>query len=186
MPLSVFDRRDAWTFDDLATLPPDTRRFEVVDGNLLVSPEPTEVHQVVARRLFLQLHAQAPAGWEAVYEPGVRLGTDGRIGDVGLIRADVPVRRRQVGRTPDQYALVVEVVSPHSRKTDRFFKPAEYALAGIPAYWRIETEPELLLVVHRLTGATHEQVQRLTGVGVVEEPFRMELDLPALMPPLLD
>lgn len=98
----------------------------------------------------------------------------------------MPVRRRQLGRSPDQWLLAVEVVSPNGRKTDRFFKPAEYADAGIPAYWRLEIEPEPLLVVYQLNGTTYDVVQELSGRGVVDVPLRIELDLPALLPPLLD
>ena len=67
-----------------------------------------------------------------------------------------PLPRGQVGRPAEHYALVVEVVSPSSRKTDRFFKPIEYAAAGVPAYWRVETEPELVIVVPSLIPAVLE------------------------------
>jgi Uma2 family endonuclease len=89
-------------------------------------------------------------------------------------------------RAPAHWLLAVEVVSPTSRKTDRFFKPIEYAQAGIPAYWRLELEPAPLLVVHRLAGERYDVVQELTGEGLVEVPFRVRLDLPALLPPLAD
>jgi Uma2 family endonuclease len=184
--LAPFDRRDAWTLDDLADLPHDGLRYEVVDGALVVTPPPTVVHEDVARRLFLALVRQAPDGLEAVTESALRLGTDGRVPDVGVIRAGAPVRRRQVGRPADQWVLAVEVVSHSSRKTDRFFKPIEYAQAGIPAYWRVETEPEPLLVVHQLVGDRYDVVQELTGRGVAEVPFRVELDLPSLLPPIED
>lgn len=36
--------------------------------------------------------------------------------------------------------LVVEVVSPGSRSVDRVHKPAEFAAAKVPYYWRVETE----------------------------------------------
>lgn len=73
--------------------------------------------------------------------------------------------RRQLGRTPDQWLLAVEVVSPNSRQTDRFFQPVECADAGLPAYWRVEPDPEPLVVVHRLLGDRDEAVQELGGDG---------------------
>ena len=79
--------------------------------------------------------------------------------------------------------LTVEVVSSSSRKTDRFFKPVEYAAAGVPAYWRVETEPEVVVHVFRLVGDRYEQVQEVRGVESVEVPFPMLLDVPALVPP---
>lgn len=186
MALAPLDRPGPWTLDDLLDLPGDGRRFEVVDGSLVVSPPQSVVNEDVARRLFRLLDRCVPEGLEAVIESAVRLGTDGRVPDVGVVRAGVPVRRRQVGRPPEQWVLVVEVVSRSSRKTDRLFKPVEYARAGIPAYWRLELEPEPLLVVSRLAGDRYDVVQELTGRGVVEVPFRVALDLPALLPPLAD
>lgn len=175
-----------WTIDDLADLPDDGRRYEVVDGTLVMSPPPTVVHETVAQRLFRLLDRAAPDGFEAVHESALRLGTDCRYPDVGVVRSDVAVSRRQLGRAPDQWLLVVEVVSPTSRKTDRFFKPVEYADAGVAAYWRVELDPEPLLVVHRPLGERYEVVQELSGRGVATVPFRVELDLPALLPRLTD
>jgi Uma2 family endonuclease len=61
------DRLGPWTHDDLLTIDDEVHRFEVVDGSLVVSPPPPAFHQRVARRLFVQLHAQVPAEWQAVY-----------------------------------------------------------------------------------------------------------------------
>ena len=77
-------------------------------------------------------------------------------------------------------------MSPTSRKTDRFFKPVEYAQAGISTYRRLELEPEPLLVVHRLAGDRYDVVQELTGRGVADVSFRVELDRPDLLPPFTD
>lgn len=86
----------------------------------------------------------------------------------------------QVGFDPTDVVLVVEVVSPSSRKTDRFFKPIEYAQAGIAAYWRIETEPEVVLHVHRLVGEVYEPVQQVWAAETVQVPFALTVDIPAL------
>jgi len=171
-----------WTFDDLAGAADDGRRYEVVDGALLVSPMETGFNEEVGLRLFRQLDRQAPSGWQAVLQSGIRLGRDGRVPDVGLVRSVLPVGRRQVGRPAEHYALVVEVVSPSSRKQDRFFKPLEYAAAGVPAFWRVETEPELYVVVHELVEGAYAVRQEVRGVEAVQVPFPLVLDVPALKP----
>lgn len=177
-----------WSFDDLveADLPLDPSRYEVVDGCLLVRPEMTVPHDSVRSYLDTWLDPRLPVGWRAQSELAVRLGTDGRRADVGVVRANAAVWRQQVGHHPQDIAMLGEVVSPSSRKTDRLFKPAEYAAAGIATYWRIELEPEPLLVVHRLVGTTYEVAQQLTGRGRVDLPFPLEIDLPALLPPMFD
>lgn len=185
MELVLPDAFRRWTIDDLADLPDDGRRYEIVDGQLVVSPPPTFRHDEFADALCERLRAALPAGWKARTTPVLQLGSDCRVPDVGVYR-QVPVARGQLGLSAEHWVLAVEVVSPTSRKTDRFFKPAEYADAGIPAYWRVELEPEPLLVVHRLAGDRYDVVQEVTGCGVVDVPVRVELDLPALLPPLSD
>ena len=185
MELVLPDALRPWTIDDLPERPDDGRRYEIVDGQLVVSPPASDMHDELGSELRDVLRAAAPPGWRVRTTPALLMGTDFRVPDIGVFR-DVPVGRRQRGRPADQWMLAVEIVSPTSRKTDRFFKPVEYAQAGIPAYWRVELEPEPLLVVHRLAGDRYEVVQELTGRGVVEVPFRVELDLPALLPPLAD
>lgn len=182
-------RSVGWRFDDLADadLPHEADRYEVVDGCLVQRPpDMTVAHDFLRFNLALWLDPRLPTGWRAQCELAVRLGTDGRRADFGVVRDGVATRRRQVGYDPDDIALLGEVVSPSSRKTDRLFKPAEYAEAGVSAYWRVEFEPEPLIVVHSLVGARYEVVQQLVGRGRVEVPFPVDIDLATLLPPLLD
>lgn len=133
-----------------------------------------------------QLARQAPAPLEELHELYVRLGTDARRPDLAVIRGDAPVARRQLGVESAHVVLIVEVVSPSSRKTDRFFKPVEYAGAGIPAYWRVETEGTVSLTAYVL--APGQQVY--TEVGTWREgetthltrPTDLTVDIDALVP----
>lgn len=56
---------------------------------------------------------------------------------------------------PSQVRLVVEVISASSRSHDRILKPAQYAAAGIPGYWRIETEDGVSLTAYGLRGEVY-------------------------------
>ena len=152
-----------WRFDQLDGLPDDGRRYEVVDGLLVVSPPPTVWHQVVGAGLLCQLSAQAPSDWWVLHELGLPLGTDGRVPDLSVVSARAPAGPSAPLPGPEHVGLVVEVVSRSSRKTDRFAKPGEYAEAGIPLFWRVETEPELLLVAHQRSGEAYEQVAVIDG-----------------------
>lgn len=58
-----------WTVDDLANLPDEGLRYELVDGMLLVSPAPRLVHQRAGGRLFRLLAAACPAHLEVFYAP---------------------------------------------------------------------------------------------------------------------
>jgi Uma2 family endonuclease len=174
-------RAGAWRFDRLDGLPDDGRRYEVVDGLLVVSPPSTLWHQVVSAELLRQLSAQAPSGWRVLFELGLPLGTDGRVPDLSVVSARAQVGPGAPLPGPEHVGLVVEVVSPSSRKTDRFAKPGKYADAGIALFWRVETEPEVVLVAHRLDAGRYEQVGVVQDVGAAPTPWgRAPLDLGAL------
>lgn len=180
------DLAGPWRFDDLADLPDDDLRYEVVDGSLVVSPAPSQWHQRIGAELLGQLAAQCPPQWQVVYEFAVPMGTDGRVPDLAVIDTRAPLRPGgppyPVG--PEHVGLVVEVVSPSSRKTDRFAKPGEYAEAGIGLFWRVETEPGLLLVAHRLVDGGYGQVTALSGAGNVPVPWgTARIDLGRLAQP---
>lgn len=53
--------------------------------------------------------------------------------------------------------LCVEIVSPSSRRNDRFVKPLVYAESGIPNYWRIETDPVITLHAYELDGDSYTE-----------------------------
>ena len=171
MDTTELQRPGDWRFDRLEALPDDGRRYEVVDGLLVVSPPPTYWHQAVSAALLRQLSEQAPVDWHVLVELGLPLGTDGRVPDVSVVSARAPLRPGAPLPGPEHVGLVVEVVSRSSRKTDRFAKPGEYAEAGIPLFWRVESEPELLLVAHRLRGGAYEQVSVVQGTGAAPAPW---------------
>lgn len=176
---SVHDR--PWTFDDLEQLPDDGWRYEVVDGALLMTPPPTDFHQALERRLFRQLDRQAPPEWEPVFEVAFRVRTDGRVPDLGVVRSGLPVRPREVAYAPQDFGLLVEVVSPTSTGMDRVLKPAEYAAAGVPFYWRVESEPVVEVIAYELVDGSYREAARVSsGTGELPGPFPFTVDVDAL------
>lgn len=168
----VPQHRGPWRFEELAELPDDGRRYEVVDGALLVTPPPGHRHQAVGAELLGQLAAQRTSQWRVVYEWALPLGTDGRVPDLAIVRADAPLRGPgpyPVG--PGHVGLVVEIVSASSRKTDRFAKPGEYAEAGIPLFWRVETDPAVVLHAFRLVDGSYVETAVVSDAGEVDVPW---------------
>ncbi|MBW3640730.1 MAG: Uma2 family endonuclease [Actinobacteria bacterium] len=85
---------------------------------LVVTPPPGQLHQPVGAELFLQLVRSAPSPWRVVYEWPLPLGTDGRVPDLAVVRDDAPLRvSGPYPAGPEHVGLVVEIVSPSSRKT---------------------------------------------------------------------
>jgi Uma2 family endonuclease len=178
--VSALDFQGPWTVEDLALVVDDGHKYEIIDGALLVNPPPTNFHQAIGRRLFTLLLQQAPPEWEAVYE--LAFLTDGGVlePDAGLIRAGIPTPRGVVGYHAADVGLVVEVVSPSSRTMDRVLKPAQYAAAGVPWYWRVENDAEVEVLAFELVAGEYVERCRLLGAGVLPGPFPVEVDTAVL------
>jgi Uma2 family endonuclease len=113
----------------------------------------------VGQYLQRQLIPVCPPEWIVLVEFSLRMGTDGRVPDLVIVRSGVPISRENRNPyLPEHYGLVAEVVSPSTRKTDQFAKPGEYAEAGIPIYWLIHVEPELRIQGFVLRDGSYREV----------------------------
>ncbi|MCW2621421.1 MAG: hypothetical protein JWL64_1023 [Frankiales bacterium] len=162
-----------WTVNDLAELPDDGLSYEALDGRLLMTPPPVARHQEVAVRLLMQLRQQCPPDWRVLPAQAVRLETDWRVPDLLVVPSSL--RWDDGVYEPADVALVIEVVSAGSRRLDRVVKPAEYAAAGIPRYWRVETDPWVELAAFVLQDGVYL-------AGPATAPFPVDIDVPALRP----
>jgi Uma2 family endonuclease len=137
-----------FTLDDWECLEPtEGHRVELVDGQFSVDAAPNPWHQIICDELQALLAPVAkPRGWRVV--SGIRVRVLPRVGYIPDLVICEPVQRGTQSVAASAVALAVEVVSPSSRKTDRFEKPVAYALAGIPAYWRAEIVKDHLISVH--------------------------------------
>jgi Uma2 family endonuclease len=125
--------------------------------------------------------AHAPADFKAALALGVAVAVDHTLEpDVLLRRAGGDGSRHFI--PADQVVLVVEVVSPHTKRRDRISKPAEYAAAGIPYYWRIEQDPIHVYAYTRGPQGTYELVADSADVLELGEPFAIKLPLADITP----
>ncbi|WBB75416.1 Uma2 family endonuclease [Micromonospora sp. WMMD1128] len=180
-------QRADYTLDDLLNLPDDAPRVELVDGVIQVTPSPTMGHQTIVGLLWHWLRSHAPIHLQASLPVGVGLSPNtSRQPDVLLCRAGLPTDRFRL--RPADVVLAVEIVSPGTRRVDRFAKPGEYAAAGIPFYWRIEQEPVHLYAYRlgdRIGPGGERQYELVTdGSEVIEltEPFDLKLPIAEIRP----
>ncbi|WP_375497865.1 Uma2 family endonuclease [uncultured Jatrophihabitans sp.] len=179
------------TIADYAALPEDEQyRWELQEGNLTMAPSPTPPYNHAAFELAVQFRTQLPPDLMVV--PDVDL-------DLTLAPADEPgsarrpdlvvVTRTAFDRVRDggglllatDARLVVELVSPGSRRTDRVVKHGEYADAGIPHYWIVDLEGRPSLVACQLAeGFGYQDAPAVTGRFSADEPFPVTVDLDAL------
>jgi Uma2 family endonuclease len=166
-----------WTEVDLARLPEDGNRYEIIDGSLHVTTPADDEHHELADEVRAALRSAAPPDWRVIREIGLLVPGGRVIPDVTVLRPGAP--RRQEWREAVDVALVVEIESPNSRRHDRFTKPNLYAEGGIESYWRIE-RTDAGPVAHLYTRATagHYHLHRSVRPGrsvTVELPYAVQV-----------
>jgi Uma2 family endonuclease len=191
--MSAVSIAEAWpapgrpfTVDDLDRLPDDGRRYELVDGVLVVSPRPTTVHQLAATRLATLLDNACPADLCVLAEPTVQLSADTEFDpDV------VVVRQQDVGgaKVTAPPLLVVEVRSPRTALIDLNRKKAAYQGFGVRSYWIMDPEPRRpSLTVFELRHGRYTQLIKIESTDVLraERPFPVEVTPARLLAGLPD
>lgn len=147
---------------------------ELQEGVLQVSPRPTPAHARILTDLLVALHAQLPDGFEVL--PEVELVIDRR--SPATVRCpDLIVRATEADDSvidAGQVVLVVEIVSPGSKRTDRVTKRSEYAEIGIENYWIVDLDRTLTVL--RLEGSEYTEM-RCIGEYVTTAPFSLHIDL---------
>ncbi|AVT40974.1 Uma2 family endonuclease [Plantactinospora sp. BB1] len=186
-PDPVRQRQAGYRLEDLLHLPPDAPRVELVDGVIRVVPSPTLGHQNISYLLRRWLGQHAPEHLRVTQAVGVALSPDfTREPDVLVHRAEVTADRHFL--LPHEVLLAVEIVSPGTRRTDRFSKPAEYAAAGIATYWRVEQDP-VRVYAYRLAdrpgrsgNREYELLAEADEVLELTQPFPIKLPIGDITP----
>lgn len=131
-----------WTVEQMRALPDDGRRYEVVYGELLVSPGPSLRHQRVSSELFVRLHGylQEHGGGHVFYAPAsVHHSTSTEVQpDLFVLSAgaDINAPRARL----DEVLLAIEVLSPSTARHDRFTKRRLFREVGIAQYWIVDMD----------------------------------------------
>ena len=163
-----------------------TRRWELSEGTLIMSPRPHPQHQRISRRLTRLLEDHLPAGFEAVPEIEVTTSESfpPSVRDPDIVVVSDSVFELRSARVPAaDVVLVVEIVSPGSRGMDHVMKVHEYAKAGIENYWIVDPGAPTgeRFLAYRLHGGRYRRVSVLDGDMVrVNEPIAMEFALNVL------
>lgn len=136
-----------WTVERWRELPADGNRYELADGELLVTPSPALPHQ---RGVF----ELARLVDDYVKDAGIGLTilapADVEYDDRTVVQPDVFVAPLVDGRLPRSYAelgpllLVVEVLSPGSARADRVTKLRVYQRARVGQYWIVDLDARLV------------------------------------------
>lgn len=174
------------TAEDLATLPDDGNRYEIIGGHLIVSPSPTYRHQRVSFQLSIVLggYIAAHGNAQAVAAPmDVYLSPNDVVQPDLLVvldeRAEI-IQDRGIMGAPD---LTIEILSPSSMASDFLRKSQLYERYGVPEYWIVDPVGESVVIQTLVDGryvAGPELGRDDTLHSTVLDGF--ELELAAIFP----
>jgi Uma2 family endonuclease len=149
MGMPALDQSRRWTREEVLALPDDGNRYELVDGELLVSGTPRPAHQ----RAVQELHA--------ILQPYVK---EHRLGMLMALPADLDLSSDQIvqpdlwvaavpaGRRIETWEevgipfLVVEVLSHSTARFDRVTKRIRYQKSGVATYWIVDLDARVVEV----------------------------------------
>ena len=154
-----------FTYEDYLNAPED-KRYELLDGELIMTPSPGELHQSVSALL----------GWKLIqFVAENRLGKvysapfDVVLSDLDVVQPDLIFVSNERGHiiTPANIQggpdLVVEILSPSTAERDKTFKRALYARHGVNEYWMVDTAAKSITVL--LLGQRDFEVVGIYGEG---------------------
>ena len=156
---------------DIWDAPENDKRYEVIDGDLYVSPPPLWVHQLQLNRLNRRVTTWVEdhnLGYVVTAPTGVILDDENGVEPDLLVishgRAHI-ITRRGVEGAPD---LVVEVLSESTESRDRGLKLRRYGASGVPHYWILDTEGPR--IEERVLGEDGYRLVGTFGPGQVFRP----------------
>jgi Uma2 family endonuclease len=127
--------------EDIWDTPEDGNRYEVIDGDLYMTPPPVVAHQFSSGELHIHIGSylrEHPLGIIFSAPIGLRLDDENGLQPdlvyVSNERRSI-ITERGIEGVPD---LVVEILSPSTRSRDRGIKLRRYAAAGVPHYWIVD------------------------------------------------
>lgn len=143
---------------DYELLPDDGKRYEIIAGDIYMTPAPSVVHQIISRNLQLILMLWAREGAEGGHGEVLNAPVDVELGPHDIVQPDlifvsqarrsIITTRRIVG-APD---LVVEILSGSTADRDRDIKLRAYDRVGVREYWLVDPEAKTVTVYGRVEG----------------------------------
>ena len=141
-------RTKQWTLEEVHSLPDDGNKYELVRGELFVTPPPNDDHETILARLTrildpfvaandlgLVYHARAVMRFEgSEVEPDLMVRQPKAEGTVDWDEAPTPI-------------LIVEVLSGSTRRRDKLQKRQLYLDAGVAEYWMLDPERSEVRIV---------------------------------------
>ena len=177
MTVMVASASSPLTVQDLEGMPDDGRRYELLDGVLLVTPAPGWPHQEMGGALYVLLRQNCPPDLRVLMAPfAVRPNRYTELQPDLLVARyeDLTMKDLPVGPV-----LAVEVLSRSTRMVDVNLKQAAYASLKVASYWLLDPKPVAPSITALELGEDGEYREAARAVGdelfTVERPFPIRL-----------
>ena len=152
-----------WTIELVRSLPDDGNRYEIIDGELFVTPAPSWRHQDAVGSLYALLlsYAREHGLWHVLPAPA-----DIEFDEWTMVEPDLFVVPLVGGRKPQRWQdaerllLAVEVLSPTTKRRDRGVKRRLYQRQNVGEYWIVDVEARA--IERWRPGDEHPEVLRET------------------------
>jgi Uma2 family endonuclease len=164
-----------FTVHDLEGMPDDGRRYELIDGELLVSPAPGLRHQTIVYQLYRLLDDACPVELYVIGAPfAVQTDMSNEVQPDVLVARFSELTDKNLPAAP---VLAVEVLSPSGRLIDLNLKRAHYQRLGTPSYWVLDPDVPDLLVLELDPGGQYQEVARIVDEKAFEahQPFNVRV-----------
>ncbi len=170
-----------FTYEDYKNLPEsETKRYELIEGELLMIPSPTFEHQDVSANLAFAL-----AKFVREHKLGKVLNAplDVVLDDENVVQPDIIfiskarshiIHKEAIKGAPD---LVVEILSPSTSERDRTMKKKLYARARVTEYWLVDPESKTIEIL-KLGETGFERVALYNKDETLTSPMLPRLQIP--------
>jgi Uma2 family endonuclease len=181
IPMRIPEGKIVLTYEDYALLPNDGKRYEILQGELAVTPAPSTKHQTASVNLTVLLtqHIREKDLGKLFHAP-----IDLILESTSVLQPDLLfvaksrqniITDRAVEGAPD---LVIEILSPTTSRSDRVTKAQIYARHNVPAYWIVDPEQETV-EVYLLNVDSYRLTVTLQGETSLPMPPFTELKIAA-------
>ena len=161
------------TYQDYLLLPDDGNRYEVMEGDLYMTPAPLTRHQIIVGRIhhLLMSHLEKEESGTVLMAP-----CDVLLSEIDVMQPDLVVvlpgglatiTAKHIQGPPD---VVIEVLSPSTAKRDRELKRKRYEHFGVREYWLVDPSASCLEILQLQHG-------QYTNMGSVTSPNQCSTDL---------
>jgi len=161
-----------FTYQDYLELPGE-KRYELIDGDLHMVPAPLTFHQKVSRNLEMLLwnYVKDHDAGEILYAP-----VDVVLSNEDVVQPDILfISKSRLGILTDKNIqgapdLVIEILSPTSKKWDQEIKKKLYEKHGVVEYWIVDPEARTI-EVFRYTETGFRLVQTYPEISTLVSPL---------------